>query len=101
MQTAIQVVWWIGLIGALIATLMILKEVALVLRVLGHIHRLAQLSRDAAQGVAANAAAVSRFPDLEGPARGLREGTGALASAATSLERKLDAVAAGGQPSGA
>jgi hypothetical protein len=100
-QTAIQVVWWIGLIGAVIATLIIVKEVALVLRVLGHIHQLAELTREAAQGVAANATAVSRFPELEGPARGLREGTGSLASAAASLERKLDAVAAVGPPSGA
>ena len=101
MQTAIQVVWWIGLIGAVIATLVILKEVALVLRVLGHIHRLAELTREAAQGVAANAAAVSRLPELEGPARGLREGTGSLASVAASLERRLDAVAAGSTPRGA
>src|ERR687887_48096 len=38
MTVTIQVIWWIGLVGALGATLVILKEVTLVLRALRDIH---------------------------------------------------------------
>ena len=90
---AIQVMWWIGLIGALIATLAILKEVALVLRALRDIQRLAGITREAAQGVAANLAASSRLAGTEDRARELGEGAAALASAVAALEQKLDALA--------
>ena len=56
MRTAIEVVWWIGVLGALPATLVILKEVALLLRVLSDIHRLGVYTRDAARGIATNVA---------------------------------------------
>lgn len=95
MQPAIFVVWSIGLIGALVATLVILKEVALVLRELKAIHRLAEFTREAAQGLATNASAASRLASSEELARRLREGAGALASAAASVEQKLDSLAAG------
>ena len=89
---AIQVMWWIGLIGALIATLAILKEVALVLRALRDIQRLAGITREAARGVAANLAAGSRLAGTEDPARELGEAAAALASAVAALEQKLDAL---------
>src|ERR687886_121680 len=89
---AIQVMWWIGLIGALIATLAILKEVALVLRALRDIQRLAGITREAAQGVAANLAAGSRLAGTEDPAREVGEAAAALASAVAALEQKLDAL---------
>jgi uncharacterized membrane protein YcjF (UPF0283 family) len=100
MQTSIFVVWSIGLVGALVATLVILKEVALVLRELKAIHRLAEFTREAAQGLATNASAASRLAASEEPARRLREGAGALASASASVERKLDSLATGGDREG-
>jgi hypothetical protein len=100
METAIQVVWWIGLAGALILTLVILKEVALVIRALKDIHQLAELTREAAQGVSNNMAAASRLASLGDSAHELRETLGTLASAAATLEQKLDAVAAGRAPRG-
>lgn len=93
METAIQVVWWIGLIGAVIATLIILQEVVLVLGTLNDIHRLAQFTRDAARGIAVNMGAVSRLAALDDPGRRMREGAGALSSAAAAMEQKLDTLA--------
>jgi hypothetical protein len=95
MRPAIFVVWLTGLVGALIATLVILKQVALVLRELRAIHRLAEFTREAAQGLATNASAASRLAASEESARRLREGAGVLASAAASVEQKLDGLAAG------
>ena len=89
---AIQVMWWIGLIGALIATLAILKEVALVLRALRDIQRLAGIIRETAQGVATNLAAASRLAGAEDAARELSEAAAALASAVAALEQKLDTL---------
>ncbi|MDP8926609.1 MAG: hypothetical protein M3M97_06805 [Actinomycetota bacterium] len=100
MRTTIFVVWVIGLIGMLPATLVILKEVALVLKELKAIHQLAEFTREAAQGLATNASAASRLAASEEPARRLREGAGALASASASVEQELDSLAADGDREG-
>ncbi len=100
LRPAIFVVWLTGLVGALIATLVILKEVALVLRELRAIHRLAEFTREAAQGLATNASAASRLATSVEPACRLREGARAVASASASLEQKLDSLAAGGDQEG-
>jgi sorbitol-specific phosphotransferase system component IIC len=89
MDVAIQVVWWIGLIGALIPTLIILKEVALVLRTITDIYRLARITRDAARGVATNVSVIPSLAALTDPLAQLRSGTGALVVAAATIERKL------------
>lgn len=99
-QRPILVVWWTGLIGALIATMVILKEVALVLRALRDIYRLAGFIREAARGVNANVAATERLASTAGPARDLRDVTSALAAAAAATERKLDTLVAGPTPQG-
>lgn len=89
MDTAIQVVWWIGLLGALIPTLVILKEVALVLRTVGEIYRLAAITRDAARGVATNVAVIPGLGVLEEPVGQLRAATGSMVVAAATIDRKL------------
>jgi hypothetical protein len=89
METAIQVIWWIGLVGALIATVVILKQVVLILRVLRGIHRLAVLTRTASQGIARNVATAPRLGATTESARGLRDAVHALAVAADSIQRKL------------
>jgi len=58
MQTAIELVWWVGLVGALLPTLVILKLAFLVVGRLRDILKLAALTNVAARGVAANVAAV-------------------------------------------
>lgn len=100
MNRAILTVWWAGLIGALVATLVILKQVALVLRVLRDILRLSERTRDAAWGVAANVSVVPQLAELAGPAHELRAGAGTLAALAASLARRLDSPAAGSSPRG-
>ena len=96
MTVAIQVVWWIGLVGALGATLVILKEVALVLRALRDIHRLAIITRRAARGVAANLECVPRLAAFPERARPLVAGHAAIRAAAVPLERFRDEPRRGG-----
>ena len=86
-MTTIQVIWWIGLVGALAATLVILKEVTLVLRALRDIHRLAVITREAGAGVAANVRPVTELAPVPERARGLVAAHGALRAAAAPLER--------------
>jgi hypothetical protein len=89
METAIHVVWWIGLIGALVPTLIILKEAALVIRTLRQIHRLALLTRDAGRGLARHVAVGDALKDLQGPAGQLPPVAKRLAAVTGSIERKL------------
>jgi hypothetical protein len=93
MDTAIQIVWWIGLIGALPATLIIVKEVALLVRVLRHIVELAELTRDAARQIERNVAAI---PDLDGlaqPVTELRRAVEEIGTAVASIKGKFSSVA--------
>ncbi|GIV97354.1 MAG: hypothetical protein KatS3mg057_2011 [Herpetosiphonaceae bacterium] len=95
MRWEIRVMWSIGLIGALFATAIILKEVALVLRELKGIQRLAEAIREAAAGVEANLSAIAKLAQLEEPVRGFYESTRSLSAATTSVGQKLDTLAAG------
>ena len=93
MNRTIVVVWWTGLIGALIATLAILKQVALVLRALQDIDRLARHTREAARGIAENVAVVPSLAGLAEPLGELGAATGAMAVSAASIEQKLAGLA--------
>ncbi len=95
METTIQVIWWIGLVLALIATVVILKQVSVTLRTLRHIHELAQHIRTAARGLADHVGAASQLAGLKEPAVRLREATGATAAAADALSRRSDVLAFG------
>jgi hypothetical protein len=93
MRTAILVVWWIGLLGALVPTLVILKQSFLVIGVLQDILRLARLTADAARGIAANTVAVS---SLQGIGELLSPVDASLADVAAVLSRiatRLDGAA--------
>jgi hypothetical protein len=92
METAIQIVWWIGLIGALPATLLILKEVALVIRVLRHILELAELTRDAARQIEHNTAVIPELEGLAQPVTRLRENVAEIGTAVASIKQILGAV---------
>ena len=94
MNRTIVVIWWTGLIGALITTLAILKQVALVLRALQDIDRLARRTRDAARGIAANVAVVPSLAGLAEPLSDLGAATGAMAASAASVEQKFGGLAA-------
>ena len=85
----IEIVWWVGLLGALLATLVVLKEVALVLRALRDIRELAGMTREAAEGIARNLEPIEGLNALAGPASGLDQGTRKLADAAARIEQEL------------
>lgn len=98
MEVAIQVVGWLGIAGALLLTLVILKEVALVVRELRAIDELARLTRDAARGLASNAAAGRTLSGAHEPARHVVRAARALESVCGSLRRRLDAPTGGTRP---
>lgn len=90
---AIQIVWWIGLGGALLLTLVILKQVALVLRALLNIRQLAEVTREAAGGIVGNLKAIAKLPGLAPPLDKVARQSAALADAAAAIERKIDSLA--------
>lgn len=95
METTIQIVWWIGLIGALILTVVILKEVALIHKVLRDIFQLSSRTRDASQGIAAHVDAAAELEALARAADTLPPTATALAAAAEQVEQALSALAPG------
>lgn len=95
MSRGILVVWWGGLIGALVATLVVLKQVTLVLNALRGILSLSERTREAAEGIATNVAVIPRLGEALPPAIELREAAAAIALGAASVERKLTMVSAG------
>ena len=88
----LEIIWWVGLLGALLATLVVLKEVALVLRALRDIRELAGMTRGAAEGIARNVEPIGGLGALAGPVRGLDEETRKLADVAARIEEQLEAV---------
>ena len=83
MTTAILVVWTIGLLGAVPATAVIVKESLLVIRTLQDTLRMARRTAAAARGVEVNVADTS---SLAGIGDALRPVDASLGIAATSLE---------------
>lgn len=94
METAIQVVWAIGLAGALVLTLVILKQVALLLRVLVGIHRLAALTRDAARGIATNLEPVPGLAMIADPLGRIHAASKGVAASASALNGALETLSA-------
>ena len=92
MRTAILVVWWIGLVGALIPTLVILKQAFLVVRVLRDILHLAEHTRTAARGIAANVASVNALGALGDYVRPIPEALGAVSAPLGSVAQQLRAA---------
>jgi hypothetical protein len=95
METAIQIVWWIGLVGALVATLAILKEVALVLRTLGDIHKLAGYTLEAAQGITKHLEPIPGLAGLGEPVQRLDATAGEIVTVIEKIERRLGSLTAG------
>ena len=89
----IEIVWWVGLLGALAATVVVLKEVALVLRALRDIRELAGLTLEAAEGITRNVEPIQGLGALAGPVASLDQGTRKLAEVAAQIEQQLDTLA--------
>ena len=93
MRTAILVVWWVGLLGALVPTLVILKQSLLVIGTLQDILRLARLTADAARGIAANTVAVSALQGVGALLQPVDASLGEVAAALGQVAARLDAAA--------
>lgn len=91
MTTWILVVWWIGLIGALGLTVIILKEARLVLGALRDIQRLADRTATAARGIAEHVAPVPDLPSALGNQEPLLTASRRLAAAAGKFEQAVEA----------
>lgn len=91
MMTAAMIVWTIGLVGALLLTLVILKEVELVLKALAAIYHLTRFTREAARGLAGNVTAVSALAPLGASAEALRQTAARQAQTVATIARKLQA----------
>lgn len=92
-RRAIQLAWWIGLVGALLATLAILKEVTLVLRALRDIDDLAQLTLEASRGIRTNVAAIAKLDGVGEPVGQLAAAVQDLDLATTELAVTLESIA--------
>ncbi len=93
MQTGIQIVWWIGIIGALGVTIAILREVELILRTLKNINQLAEYTRDAADGIAKNVKVIPSLGNVAAPAQKIVDAAGRLTNASYAIEQKLTSLA--------
>ncbi len=89
METALQIIWGIGLLGALVLTAVLLKQVSLLLRVLRQIHRLGVYTRDAADGLAARIEAAEALRDAGGPAAQFAAAAEELREECASIHRRL------------
>jgi hypothetical protein len=94
METAVLVAWGIGLAGALLLTLPLLKLITTALHVLSELVTLSGLTRDAARRLAEHAEAVPALAALPDESRLIREGSRNVALAARLVEQQLSAAAA-------
>lgn len=95
MTVGVQIVWWIGLVGALVMTLVILRLVELVVRDLVDIHRLAGYTRDAAKGIERNVQVIPSLANVAGPAQHLLQSTRKLAETSMAIRQKLESLVPG------
>ena len=91
MEIAIQVVWWIGLVGALAATVVILKQVVLVLRLLRDIDQLVRVTRTAARKLASH---LEADVPISEQTRSVRSASSRLASAVDALNERVGSFTA-------
>jgi hypothetical protein len=92
MDTTIAVIWWIGLIGALILTLIAIKLILLIVQTEREILQLAQTTLPAARGIATNTALVSQLETTNGVAGRILTVVRALESGSASIQEKLRAL---------
>lgn len=90
METAIEVIRWIGLVGAVCLTLVILKEVFLILRTLSNIRRLSERIHEASSGIAEHIAPGLRLAELKEPVGELASSSRTVTDGVRSLATKLE-----------
>lgn len=90
METAVQAVWWVGLLAALGLTAVAVKLLSELLRTLGHLRDLAEWTATAAEGLAHAMAGPLGFEDAARAAEGLRSGAVALQASAARVRSAVD-----------
>jgi hypothetical protein len=70
-MSAVELVWWVGLAGALAGTLVVLKQAFLLLRTLRDLDALAGMIAAAARGVSKNVEGTRALPAASAPAQQL------------------------------
>lgn len=96
METTLQIIWWIGLLGALLLTVVILKEVALLHKALRDIWQLARWIRTASRGIAGNVEGTEALERMAETAVLLPPAVLSLADAAERIEEVVSGLARGG-----
>ena len=95
MHTAILVVWSLGLLGALVPTLVIVKLAFLVVGRLREILKLATLTRTAARGIAANVVPVEALRGVGELIRPIPESLGAVTRPLRAVAERAGAAVGG------
>jgi hypothetical protein len=90
MQAGILVIWAIGLAGALVPTIVILKLSRLVISTLHDLLALSRAIGVAARGIDKHASIVPTLPDLRPPARQLADVASAAGQSLQSIGRQLE-----------
>ena len=94
MEIIIQVIWWIGLAGAVLLTLPILLSVVLVVRTLRDIAHLGERIEESAQGMAKNLEVGAELEALRPPAGSVRTQAEQLAGTVAGLAQRLAPITA-------
>lgn len=92
MELAVQIFWWIGLVTALLLTLVLLKQVFLVVRVLVAIDELAGYTRDAAAGVARHLRRGELLKELQEPLGRFADASGALSASTAEINAQTKKI---------
>jgi hypothetical protein len=93
MQAGILVIWAIGLAGALVPTIVILKLSRLVISTLWDLLSLSRAIGVVAQGIDEHASVVPTLPDLRPAARQLADVASAAGQSLPSIGRQLEKLA--------
>lgn len=94
-DTAIQVVWWVGLVAALGLTAVAVKLLSELLRTLGQLRDLAERTATAADGVAAALSGPLRLDEAADAAETMRSGAVALRESAGRVWSAVDGARPG------
>jgi hypothetical protein len=91
-ETAIIVVWWIALLGALALTIIAILEIARVVHHAREIDRLGKLTLPAAVGIVENTAVIAALAGVLPIVGRLVAGTGVIDATSASIARRVAAV---------
>lgn len=89
-DTAVVVIWGVGLLAALGLTAVVLKLLFLLLRTLGDLRELAEWTAEAADGLARVFAGPTRIGEAAEAADALRAGSAALHASAARVRNAVD-----------